>query len=64
MVETPEEMDGDRVSIEIKTGSDDEIIFITYHLGRVVSISMSIYQMIFEMPKSSLASLRKYSYTI
>ena len=54
------ELDGDRVSIEIKTGSDDAIIFIMYHLARVVSFLLSIYQMIFEMPNSSLASLRRY----
>ena len=54
------ELDGDRVSIEIKTGSDDVIIFIMYHLARVVSFLLSIYQMIFEMPNSSLASLRRY----
>ena len=53
------ELDGDRVSIEIKTGSDDVIIFIMYHLARVVSFLLSIYQMIFEMPNSSLASLRR-----
>ena len=60
MVETPAELDGDRVSIEIKTGSDDAIIFIMYHLARVVSFLLSIYQMIFEMRNSSLASLRRY----
>ena len=60
MVETLAELDGDRVSIEIKTGSDDAIIFIMYHPARVVSFLLSIYQMIFEMPNSSLASLRRY----